>query len=593
MIFNGTPGRIIMREPALFKSELHLATALRGVAVGVLLSTIVVMFEVVSVTPGMIFHIVVVGVTALLLLIQPWVGARARTEDEELAVLRNIIENIPHRVFWKDQDSVYLGGNARFASDAGVDTPEALVGRTDFELVWSEQAELFRRDDRKTMDCGEPLINFEEPQDRPDGTQAVLLTSKVPLRREDGEVFGILGMYVDITERKQMEEALRRASAAKSTFLANTSHEIRTPMNGVLGMLDLVLDEPLSQGIRQRLLIAQRSAKGLLDIINDILDISKIEAGKMAITDQEFDLPEMLCELQQTFSPLAAGRRVRLVADLDSSIPRTIITDPVRLRQCLINLLGNAIKFTNKGTITLRGSTVDEGDRELLVLSVQDTGIGIPPERLDRIFESFEQAHSTLSAQGGAGLGLSICRRLAGLMGGGVRVSGVVGQGSTFTLVLPPESPCPTARVIDLRAVSPQRHRVEIPALFGDSLLAEDNEINIRVAQAMLEKTGAQVNVVKNGRDALEAVRCAPERYSLVLTDLHMPEMDGLELVKALRAEGFTVPIAILSASVMSDDVRRSLEAGCDAHLSKPIVRKDLYALLSRHLPAPPSAVAL
>lgn len=561
-----------------------------------LLLTVVCVWMTSAITPALIIHTGLVGCTAALLL-QLGRTERASLVSEDVAVLRNIIENIPHRVFWKDRRSVYLGANRRFAADAGLDSPDQLVGLSDDDLVWAEQAELFQSDDRATMDNGVPLINFEEPQDRPDGSRAVLLTSKVPLRRANGEVFGILGMYIDITERKQMEEALReavqqasQASQAKSTFLANTSHEIRTPLNGVLGMLDLVLDEPLPDEVRGRLRVAQRSAQGLLDIINDILDISKIESGKVTIRPQAVDLPEMLQELQQTFSPLAAGQNITLRARLDSPIPARIITDPVRLKQCLINLLGNAIKFTDQGTVTLRARTqAGESGEEWLLLSVQDTGLGIPPERLELIFESFEQAHGALSARSGTGLGLSICRRLVTLMGGEITVISAVDQGSTFTIRLPCATPDSVERITALSAAA-RPQRVEIPSLRGRVLLAEDNEINIQVARAMIEKTGIKVDVARDGRAALEAIQKAPARYALLLTDIHMPEMNGLQLVETLRAEGFTLPIVILSASVMSDDIRRSMEAGCDAHLAKPIVRPTLYALLARHFPAAANA---
>ncbi|MEL6341952.1 MAG: ATP-binding protein [Myxococcota bacterium] len=513
-------------------------------------------------------------------------GRTAQTPaiPDEAEVLRSVIHSIPHRVFWKDRNSVFLGSNLKFAQDAGVGTPDALIGKTDYEMSWAEQAERFRRGDREAMDRGEPMLNFEEPQDRPDGSQAVLLTSKVPLRRPDGEVYGILGMYVDITERKEMEEDLRQAreaaeqaSQAKSAFLANTSHEIRTPMNGVLGMLELALDEPLPEPVRERLSIAKRSANALLAIINDILDLSKIEAGQMSVYKSETHLPSLLAEIEMMFQHRAEGKGLSFGVVLPKPIPEHYHTDPVRLRQCLINLIGNALKFTDSGEVRVEASLEAEG----LVISVVDTGIGIPEDQQQAIFESFQQAHGSLSVRGGTGLGLSICQQLVALLGGTLQVESTEDQGSRFTMVFPgPQKPVALSSVLKATAAAP----TEVPQLSGPVLLVEDNTINQQVAGSFLSKTGLQVDIASDGQEGLERLLADPERYRLVLTDVNMPRLSGLEMTRRARAAGYDQPIIVLSASAMADEIRQSLDAGCDEHITKPIDRAHLYTLLTHYL---------
>ncbi len=526
-------------------------------------------------------------------------GRRAAAASADAAVLREVIDNIPHRVFWKDAELNYLGANRSFARDAGIENPRDIVGQSDFDMVWSrEQSEFFRSVDRRVMAEGKPVLNLEEPITRTDGEDAMLLTSKVPLRNQNGDIIGILGMFIDITERKQMELELVKAraeaeaaSAAKSVFLANTSHEMRTPLNGVLGMLDLALDAPMPDEVRGQLGVARASALALLGVINDVLDLSRLGSDRLTLAPAPTPLGRLLAELYHTHRQAADARGLDFTVALDGPVPAEIHTDPLRLRQCLGNLIGNAVKFTEQGSVELRVRRAADpaGGPGTLVFAVIDTGIGIPAAALPTLFDSFTQAHGARSVSaGGAGLGLSICSRLAALLGGSLAVESTEGEGTTFTLGLALDSLAPRGQLeaLDLRIEAHSAAVATLPPLAGRVLVAEDNPVNQQVAVAMLERMGVACTMVDDGAAALAAWQEAEDgHYDVILTDVHMPRMDGLELVRTLRAQGATVPIVALTASTLREDVRAALDAGCDHHLAKPIRRAALHDVLALTLP--------
>ncbi len=526
------------------------------------------------------------------ILVSPNAASPTATQPEERPrdIVATIIENVPHRVFWKDRDSVYLGCNKRFADDAGLASPDDIVGLTDFDLSWSrEESEFFRAKDRETMDNCVTLLDIEEPQHRADGGTATLLTSKVPLIDADGEVYGILGIYTDITKRKEMElelvEARRvaeEASAAKSTFVANTSHEIRTPLNGVLGMLDLALDGPLDAGVRDLLVTARRSAEATVTLLNDVVDISKVEDGKVEITLDDVDGSAMASELVQLFAPLVKHHAVRVTHHIASDVPRAFRSDPVRLRQCLVNLLHNAVKFTESGEIAL---TLSVEEPSTLVFTVRDTGIGIPPDQLAGVFDAYEQAHGARSAAIGAGLGLSITKRLTTLMGGTLTASSAVGVGTTFRLSLPlvaAETPIPVAT--DKRRTTLVT-KPTVPALTGRILIVDDNDMNLKVARSFCAATGVDVDTLNSASDAIDTL--VDHAYDLILTDLLMPGLDGFALMRHVRSRGLTIPMVSLSASADAATMSEAKAAGADACLIKPINREKLYDVLERFLRQP------
>jgi signal transduction histidine kinase/CheY-like chemotaxis protein len=379
------------------------------------------------------------------------------------------------------------------------------------------------------------------------------------------------------TER---ERAAAAANQAKSTFLATMSHEIRTPLNGVLGMAQAMAAGPLAKQQRERVKVITQSGTTLLAVLNDILDFSKMEAGKLELESAEFDLAQQVDMVRGAFAGLADAKGVVLTCEVAPQMQGIYLGDAVRVRQILSNLISNAIKFTREGSITV---TAEAGGEGVLRLKVCDTGIGIAPEALERLFEEFVQADaSTTRRFGGTGLGLSICRRLAQGMGGGIEAASTPGQGTTFvvTLALP-----------RLRAAEPEPQEATTPADAELSelrvLAAEDNEVNQLVLRTLLGQVGVEVTIVGNGREAVAA--WANGVWDVILMDVQMPEMDGLEATRSIRsreaAEGRAhTPIIALTADAMTHHIDSYRQAGMDAFVPKPIEAMRLFTTLQEAL---------
>ncbi len=397
----------------------------------------------------------------------------------------------------------------------------------------------------------------------------------------------------EVAERRRAEQAADAASRAKSTFLATMSHEIRTPMNGILGLTELLLATPLQPGQRDDLILVKQSADSLLAVINDILDFSKIEAGKLEFEDIAFDLREKVHVAMQPLWLRARQKGLELTWEILPEVPRMVVGDPGRLRQVLVNLVDNAIKFTAEGKVTLRlEPETQAGGQVVLHGAVSDTGPGIPPEKRQAIFEPFTQADdSTTRRFGGSGLGLTICARLVKLMSGDIWVeTGPGGAGSAFhfrvRLGVAEQPAAPVAQVPAEPAAQPSAPDELPPGL--RVLLAEDNPVNQVLVRRLLEKLGHRVTLATNGREALAAFR--QESFDLVLMDVDMPGMDGFEATAAIRASeepnGARVPIMAMTAHAMKGDEERCLRAGMDAYIAKPIQSRVLFeriaALLRR-----------
>ena len=518
----------------------------------------------------------------------------ARLLERQTALLTGLRDSIPDIVFFKDLRGVYLGCNPEFARMVGR-SPDAIIGGSDYDLFPHELAEFFRERDRITLEQGVTCSN-EEWVTYPDGHQAFLDTYKAPLRTADGTVIGLVGIARDITLKAKAESALREAtkaaveaSAAKSEFLANMSHEIRSPMNGVIGASDLLLGMPLEGEQRELAGIIKLSATSLLSLINDILDLSKIEARRLEFEQVSFELSKVLSAVIDLQSLPAAERYLGLHLTIDPQADLRVVGDPGRLRQVLLNLVNNALKFTLEGEVSVEVKVIDKStDKVSVQFEVRDTGIGIPADKIDKIFDVFTQVEaSTTRRFGGTGLGLTIVRKLVEGMGGQIAVESTPDVGSRFwfTLTLPLAPAHKQAPSSDLEPAIPT-HEGKMDG--RRLLLAEDNLVNQIILRKIVEKMGHTLDVAENGLDVLQRLT-ADSHYDLILMDVQMPVIDGLETTRRIRAGQAgqrvqDIPIVALTASAMERDHQVCLEAGMNDYLTKPVEAAQLAAHLDRWL---------
>ncbi len=441
---------------------------------------------------------------------------------------------------------------------------------------------------------------FQHSLTRSDGRHCHTMIHYIP-DMEGDQVRGFYELVSDVTDLKQAQFRLEElntvlqqrtreaeaANAAKSRFLANMSHEIRTPMNAVLGLLHLLQRTELSPRQRDYIEKVQMASRSLLGILNDILDFSKIEADKMELETVPFFPQELLNNLAVFLSTSLHGKEVELLFDADPDLPRTLLGDALRLQQVLLNLAGNAVKFTEQGKIVIAIQVVSLTPGQARVrFSVEDTGIGIPPDKLESIFTGFVQAESSTTRRfGGSGLGLTISRRLVRLMGGELEVESELGRGSTFhfTITLGRDGEMETAGHCRQTARGGPRQRERLRGLH--LLVVEDNPINRQIAQELLAQEGAGVEVASSGRQGLDLLVRAQAPFDAVLMDIQMPDMDGYSVARRIREElgMLDLPIIAMTANALSDDRRRCQAAGMDGHIAKPIDPETLISVLQRH----------
>lgn len=409
-----------------------------------------------------------------------------------------------------------------------------------------------------------------------------------------GETIGIAALAHDITDRLHYEEQLRQAKVAaeessrtKTNFLANMSHEIRTPMTAILGFTDLLEDANIDQQTRSETIeTIRRNGEHLLNVINDILDIAKVEENMVTMECIPCPVRELIEGVASLMRIRAESKSLVLTVSITSNVPQIILTDPTRLRQILTNVVSNAIKFTERGSVRIEVETSSADGVELLQVRVIDTGIGMEKEHLEHIFEPFAQADtSTTRRFGGTGLGLAISRTFARMLGGDVFIESQTGKGSTTTICIQ----C-TEVVKDATETQSQEQKpsLQTDSLRGRILLAEDGPDNQRLISVLLRKRGADVVVVPNGQEAMEIVQQSlhgPEAFDLVLMDMQMPVMDGYTATRQLRNAGCTIPIVALTAHAMTSDRQRCISAGCDDYMTKPMKPAELYAMCARYLP--------
>ncbi len=633
---------------------------------------------------------------------------------ESRQMLRNILDTIRVRVFWKDINLTYLGCNKSFASDAGLETTDEVVGKNDNMMPWTQQAEMYRKDDMKVIESGKPLLNFEEEQTDAMGKNKWLRTSKIPLRDAQGEIFGVLGTYQDITEQKQADiavkasekkyriltenafdgiylleneqfkyvnqrfceivdfseeeilsegfsmwelftpeskqlveqrkearqknidvpgiyelqiitksgqlrdiefsttplsggekivilgimrditerknnETLRNEVAIanqtvlfKQNFLANMSHEIRTPLTGVLGMIEILSKTKLDNNQLDYVNTLKLSTENLKEIINQILDYSKIEAGQIKLKFRKFSKQSLFENAKKLYSSICR-KEIKLETSLDQGIPDVIEADEYRVSQVINNLLSNAVKFTNKGKISLvaRPDKCIDQDHMMIRVEITDTGIGIKPESMERLFHPFEQIEIEDARNfDGTGLGLSICKELVTLMGGDIGVESTPDKGSLFWFTFKAKT---VNGCIERLEDKPKKKIIEKHAHSALRILfAEDKIVNQKVVLLMLKSLGHKVQLAKNGRQVIDIFK--PEEFDLILMDIQMPDMDGVTATRLLkeRFKNKLPPIVGLSANAFEGDREKYMKHGMDEYLTKPVSSDDFVLLIKR-----------
>jgi len=527
------------------------------------------------------------------------VAAEARLRDSEER-FRSAFDNAPIGVALVSPTGKFLQVNRSFC---------AILGYAADELLGLGFQQITHPDDvgqdllqQQQMLAGELTHCQLEKRYVHKAGHPVWVLRSVSIVRDANEVpLHFIAQVEDISQRKAAEAEMQRAkeaaedaNRAKSEFLASMSHELRTPMNGVIGMAGLLLDTDLSSEQHEYAETVRDSAEALLTIVNDILDFSKIEAGRIDLERVDFDVRSTVDDVLDLLAGQAGGKGLRLTADIAPDVPAVVRGDPGRVRQILLNLIGNAVKFTERGAVTVHVSSAASDDnaaaeRIPVRFAVHDSGIGISAEAQRRLFQSFSQADaSTTRKYGGTGLGLAISKRLAELMGGTIGVESVVGQGSTFWFTVAFEPPATDQRP----AVRSRPQRRESSAAGTDDMLpssrvlvAEDNAVNQKLTVRMLEKLGYRADVVANGIEAVDAI--GRISYALILMDCHMPEMDGFQATAEIRRRQGTTrhtPIIALTASAMQGDREVCLAAGMDDYLSKPVKLDDLGDCLQRWL---------
>ena len=507
---------------------------------------------------------------------------------------RNLMNIAPIGYLSINADGIILDVNQTELAWVGYTLDEVVGKKHITELTddasgqrFSEQLAVFKREGH--------LSNFEVNLLSKDGRLIPILLNAKAIYDADGNFSHSITLSFNFTERKKMENELIKArqeaefaSQFKRLFMANMSHEIRTPLNAILGFANLLARADLPPEQKEYVASIQISGNNLLTIVNDILDFEKIRSGMLRIEQVDFDLPGLLHSVVTMVGPSASERSLKLHLEMDEHLPTPLVGDPMRLTQILINLLGNAIKFTEMGSVTLRVSELTQGisnDRAHIRFEIIDTGIGIPASEHSRIFERFIQASSdTTRKYGGTGLGLALVKMLVEIQQGAVHVASRVGHGSTFAV----EIPYFKAQPDTMTNVSIGPENLVIPDLSGfHILLVEDNPMNRRIAELYLLELGLSVTMAVNGLEAVEQLRVKPMGFDLILMDIQMPEMDGYQATQAIRTElGLkSIPIISMTAHVLAGEREKVMAGGMNDYLTKPVNHKDLVGLLLRYLP--------
>ena len=518
-------------------------------------------------------------------------------------------------IYFKDADSRIRFCSQTMAVITGYDSWQELVGKHDRDIFPPDTARIYEEEEAPVLAQGKPLLNKIDPYYNSQGKTGYVQTNKWPLFDAEGKVAGIFGISRDITERIEVEKQLVKyrdyleellkersvaldsarearaiaeaASRAKSSFLANMSHELRTPMNAIMGMTNIALRRTEDAKLRDPLLKIDQASRNLLAIINDILDISKIEAEHLSLEQTNFLLGSVFENLASLLSQKASEKGIELRLDLPSALSRQpLVGDPVRLGQILLNIVGNAVKFTEQGNVTVSARPLEDlSDNLYLRFDVTDTGIGISSEAQERLFTAFEQAdNSTTRKYGGTGLGLAISKRLVHMMGGEIGVDSTLGQGSNFWVTVRLIKNAAAVRPVISSEQGEAEAQIRREYCGVRVLLAEDEPINREVTSYLLEDIGLSVDLAEDGLQALALAQ--QNRYALILMDMQMPNLNGIEAARAIRTDSLNrfTPIMAMTANAFDEDRQVCLEAGMNDHLAKPVDPDRLFESLLKWL---------
>ncbi len=513
---------------------------------------------------------------------------RIRAEEElnfERHLLATLLKNLPDCIYFKDRDSRFIRISDAMAEKFGFDSPEHVVGKTDADIFTKEHAEGARKDELHIMESGESVVDQIEKETWPDRADTWCISTKMAFRDDDDRLIGTFGISRDITELVESQRALQeareradKANRAKSEFLANMSHEIRTPMNAITGMSELLSQTTLTNEQRDYVDLVRESSDALLRLLNDILDFSRIEARKLEIESAPFVIRDLVEKTARSLSIRADEKQLELTCRISPDIPDRLVGDAGRLRQVLINLVGNGIKFTDQGQVSIDvmrdpAARADDSDKATILFQVSDTGMGIPREKQTAVLQAFTQADaSTTRRFGGTGLGLAICRELVKLMGGSLWLESEPNAGATFAFSLP-------FKVAPTVEESPQKRLtslVDMPVLVVD-----DNSVNRRILDEVFTRWRLKPTLASSGPDALQKIEAADalgQPFQLAVLDCMMPDMDGFELAERIRVAHDTddLKLIVLSSATRSDDANRCAQVGVERYMTKPVVQSEL-----------------
>lgn len=495
---------------------------------------------------------------------------------EAQQMLRLVLNQIPQAIFWKDRNSVYLGCNYRLTLDAGYISPEELIGKSDRQMPWSQYAADYVADDKQVMEMDTPKLNIEEPLLKADGSAAWLRTNKIPLHDASNNVVGVLCSYEDITEQKQAESALRQAreeadaaNMAKSEFLSRMSHELRTPLNAILGFGQVLDKHVLSPVAKESVGYILKGGRHLLDLINEVLDISRVESGHLELSLEPIGLDDIVPEACALTRTLAIERNISLTENTSDVRGIYVIADRQRLKQVLINLLANAIKYNVEGgQVHIHCETESDGQTSI---AIRDTGPGISPQNMKKLFTPFERLGASATEVEGTGLGLVLSQRLVTAMGGTLNVESVLGQGATFTIHLP-QTASPIQEIEKATELTRNVTQLEPKENIYKVLCIEDNPSNLRLLQVVLrDRSDIVLLEAIQGSIGLDLAR--QHEPNLILLDLNLPDINGREVLAKLQQSALTrdIPVIVVSADATANQIEKLLKEGAKAYLTKPL----------------------